>query len=58
MEIWKPIDDYDMYEVSNLGNVRNIKTNRLLKLNKATNGYYCKEHYDYLNDAQDSLFGD
>ena len=25
---------------------------------KATNGYYCKEHYDFLNDAYNSLFGD
>lgn len=40
MEIWKTIENYDKYEVSNLGNVRNKKTNRLLKLNKATNGYY------------------
>lgn len=24
---------------------------------KATNGSYCKEHYDYLNDAYNSLFG-
>lgn len=24
---------------------------------KATNGNYCKEHYDYLNDAYNSLFG-
>ena len=25
---------------------------------KATNGNFCKEHYDYLNDAYNSLFGD
>lgn len=31
-EIWKSILDYEeYYEVSNLGNIRNIKTNRILK---------------------------
>lgn len=31
MEIWKNIDDYPDYQVSNLGNVKNIKTGKLLK---------------------------
>ncbi len=30
-EIWKKIKDYDNYEVSNMGNVRNIETNYTLK---------------------------
>jgi len=30
MEEWKPIEDYDNYEISNLGNVRNKKRNKLL----------------------------
>ena len=30
-EVYKTIDDYDNYEISNMGNVRNIKTDRVLK---------------------------
>jgi len=30
-EIWKPIIDCVKYEVSNMGNVKNIKTSRILK---------------------------
>lgn len=30
-ERWKPVDDYPNYEVSDFGNVRNVKTNRVLK---------------------------
>ena len=38
-EIYKKIDDYDNYEISNLGNVRNINTNRILKLHETNCGY-------------------
>lgn len=31
MEVWKPVKDWDWYEVSNLGRVRSLKTNRILK---------------------------
>lgn len=31
IEIWKYIIDYPNYQVSNLGNVKNIKTNKILK---------------------------
>ena len=31
MEVWKKIEGFENYEVSNYGNVRNIKTNRVLK---------------------------
>jgi len=31
-EVWMPINDYDNYEISSLGNVRNINTCRILKL--------------------------
>jgi hypothetical protein len=37
-EIWKPIDQFPNYNVSNLGNIKNIITNKLLKLN-------CKDGY-------------
>lgn len=39
-EIWKQIKDYPKYEVSNLGNVRNINTKKLLKPRRTTRGYY------------------
>jgi hypothetical protein len=39
IEIWKKIEEYDNYEVSNMGNVRNIKTYRLLKKSIINN--YC-----------------
>jgi hypothetical protein len=31
IEEWSTIDNYDNYEVSTLGNVRNVKTGRILK---------------------------
>jgi predicted RNA-binding protein with PIN domain len=39
-EVWKQIEDYEKYEVSNLGKVRNCKTNRVLKAYNR-GGYYC-----------------
>lgn len=38
-EIWKDIQDYDIYEVSNLGNVRNKITNKQLYYSNSNNGY-------------------
>ncbi|NVC72623.1 NUMOD4 domain-containing protein [Vibrio vulnificus] len=32
MEIWKPIQDWSMYSVSNLGRIKNNKTGRIRKL--------------------------
>jgi hypothetical protein len=39
-EIWKTCSDYDMYEVSNLGQVRNKNTGRILK-QAIYGGYKC-----------------
>lgn len=39
MEIWKPIENFYNYEVSSLGNVRNIKRGKMMKLN--IKGGYC-----------------
>ena len=38
-EVWKRIDGYTNYEVSNLGRVRNSDTNHLLHLQKRKSGY-------------------
>ena len=38
-EEWRKIKGFDNYEVSNKGNVRNIKTNRLIKIAYKTSGY-------------------
>jgi len=38
-EEWKPISGYPNYEVSNLGNVRNVSTSRILKPGQNTFGY-------------------
>lgn len=40
MERWKEIVEFDNYEVSNFGNVRNKKTSRILST-KLQNGYLC-----------------
>ncbi len=37
--MWKTIEDYPNYDVSNFGNIRNNKTNYLLKLQKNYSGY-------------------
>lgn len=39
-EIWKDIEDYEgLYQVSNLGRVKRVKTNRVLKGRKDKGGY-------------------
>ena len=53
MEIWKKINGYDNYEISNYGNVKNIKTNLILKKRISKLGYVkyalCKNgKYKYL----------
>jgi hypothetical protein len=42
-EIWKSIEDFPKYEVSNLGQVRSLKFRKykVLKLMKKPNGYMC-----------------
>ena len=39
MEEFKKIDDYENYEISNMGNVRNTNTNMILKPCKNRDGY-------------------
>ena len=38
-EIWKIIEEYPIYDVSNFGNIRNNKTNYVMKLQKNYSGY-------------------
>ena len=38
-EIWKKIKNYDDYEISNLGNVKSLKSNKILKPSKSSSGY-------------------
>lgn len=52
MEIWRNIELFEQYSVSNFGNVRNNITGKILKSRKHTGGYarviLCKDkkHYD------------
>ena len=39
-EHWKPIEMFENYEISTFGNVRNKKTNKMMKLN-SKGGYLC-----------------
>lgn len=39
-EIWKDIEGYEgLYQVSNLGRVKRVTTNRILKSSKHVSGY-------------------
>ena len=40
MELWKDIADFENYEVSSFGNVRNKKTGLILKPSTSKKGYY------------------
>ena len=44
-EEFKKIEEYENYEISNMGNVRNTKTNRILKPRKNSDGYYIVNLY-------------
>lgn len=38
--IWRPIKNYgNLYKVNNIGEIKNIKTNKILKASKSINGY-------------------
>lgn len=38
-EIWKTIEDFPNYDISSFGNIKNNKTNKILKLQKNYSGY-------------------
>ena len=50
MEEYKIVQGYENYSVSNLGNVKNINTQRILKLSTSSNGYFIVNLSD--NDKQ------
>ena len=45
-ETWKVIKGFPNYEVSTFGNVRNVKTGKMLKQNKRPNGYLAVHLYN------------
>ena len=51
-EEWLQLEDYPIYEVSNLGRIRNIRLNRLLKPRKIWSGYYRVALYRYENNKR------
>ena len=54
MEYWKEIPGYEgLYEVSNKGNVRNVRRNKLLRLSKTKYGYI--QVYLYKNGIRTGL---
>lgn len=46
VEIYKKIEGHNNYEVSNFGNVKNVKTGRILKAGINRDGYYNVVLYD------------
>lgn len=54
-EIWKDIEGYEgLYQISNLGRVKNIKTKRILKQYNIK-GYLCVYLYSYKNKRKKIL---
>ena len=54
-EIYKKIDDYDNYEISNIGNVRNINTGKVLKPRKNRDDGYFRVNLSKNNIIKDFL---
>ncbi len=55
-ETWKPVVGYEgLYEVSSKGNVRNLKTGRILKPIYSTNGYAMVDLTSTSNDRTKKL---
>lgn len=53
-EIWKPIDGYENYQVSNMGNVMNIITGKVLKTHNNGRGYLHVILYDKNHNGRTS----
>lgn len=54
-EIWKPVSDYDKYEVSNFGRIKSFNWNKIKILKPFINGkgYLCIRLYKEKNQSQD-----
>jgi hypothetical protein len=52
MEEWRKIDEFPNYNVSNFGNVMNIKSNKILRLT-VKGGYY---HVSLVNNLSKKTF--
>ena len=47
LEIWKPVNGFEeKYEISNLGRIKNIKTNQILKMTNKYGDYFAIILYD------------
>ena len=46
-EIWKAIPDFPNYECSNMGRIKNIKTNKILRGTSRPNGYSFIDLYNF-----------
>jgi hypothetical protein len=63
-EIWKPILNYNKYEISSLGKVRNYKTKNIIKSTIRGGGYYGVElfinkkqrHVNYIHELVAETF--
>ena len=55
-EVFLPIDDFPKYEVSNYGNVKNIKTGRILKSQLGKIGYFTVTLYNQSNNNHMKLY--
>lgn len=53
MEIWRKIDGFSQYEVSNMGNIRNIITGKNIK--PQPTGYKWKYLTEYLADLLEQI---
>ena len=53
--IWKRIDGYDNYEISICGQVRNVRTKRVLKPRISKSGYYRVELYNSIKQSTQNI---
>ena len=57
MEIWKIVNNFENYEVSNFGNIRNVKTKRLLKRRKDYMGCYVNiSHTFFITTERNNIY--
>ena len=55
LTVWLPIKDYPNYEISICGQVRNIRTKRVLKPRISKSGYYRVELYNSIKQSTQNI---